>query len=87
MRISTKTNNVRTLPSVKKTFIAISERWFPTYMRDALGYVIDCYVGQVLDTGHIKLPGVLTEKHEVFESLENGRVILSNNKGKGCVDT
>lgn len=39
-------------------------------MTDALGPVNDCYVGRVLDDGHLELLKEPTESYEVFEEKE-----------------
>lgn len=39
-------------------------------MTDALGSVNDCYVGQVLDNGHIELQRAPKEKYEDHEEVE-----------------
>lgn len=37
---------------------------------DSLGSVNDCYVGQVLEDGHIEQLGILTEMYELWEEVE-----------------
>lgn len=56
--------NVRSLPSLKKTIMAVEERWFRTNMEEALGFVIDCYVEQFLNDGHADLLEESAEKYE-----------------------
>lgn len=48
---------------MRKSFILVNERHFPTYVTHALGAVKYYYVGLVLDVGHIELLEVATEKN------------------------
>lgn len=70
--------SLRKLPSVRKMFILIDERWFRTYMTDALESVKDCFVEKVLDGGLIELLGVRTETYADFKDVDYGTVVVSN---------
>lgn len=69
-RLSCTATSVCTPPSVRNTFISVDERWFRTYMTEALGSVEGCYVGQVLDNGEIKLLKSTERKHENREEVD-----------------
>lgn len=52
-----------TAPSMRRTFILDEERWFSTYVIDALGALNDCYIGDVLNEGYVDLKRELTERY------------------------
>lgn len=53
-----------------ENIISVHVRWFRMYVTVTFRSMSRCYVGQVLDEGLIKLPGVLTERYEACEELE-----------------
>ena len=53
-----------------KTFISVDERWFRTYVTDAVGSVTDCYIAEVLNDGRIDNLGAPTKKYEADEDVE-----------------
>lgn len=71
---------------VRKPFILVDERSFRKYVADALGSVEDCYDRRVVHDGHIEPLGAAIKKHEYCELVEQGKVLLSSNKSKGCVE-
>lgn len=46
----------------------------------------NCYVGLLLDDGHIELLAVSTEMYEPSEEMEYGTVVLCRNEPKGCAE-
>lgn len=68
--ISRTDSNVRTLPSMRKTFISIDERRCQTYVTDAHGTLNDCLVERALGDGQIELLIVPTKAYEDFEEVE-----------------
>lgn len=80
MEILRRMTNVQTITSVRKTFISVAERWLRTYITDALQYVSDCYIREVLDDGQIELRGVLIERYEACEEAIYDRVVGSTSK-------
>lgn len=62
--------NVWILPSMKRTFIAVKERCFQTYVTDVLGALNNCYIRKILDDGHIDLLPDPTERNEIYEKVE-----------------
>lgn len=70
MSMSRTATRVWTLPSVGKTFISVDERWFRTYVTDAVGSVTDCYIAEVLNDGQIDILGAPTKKYEADEDVE-----------------
>lgn len=79
-------NNVCTLLLVRKTFIKVGERWFRTYVTNALGLSNNCYAGHNLDKLQIKLRGEPTETYEACEAAEYSRVIISSNELRTCIE-
>lgn len=55
----------------------MGEKWFWTYVTDALGNSNVCYVGQVIDNGHNQLVEVPKETYETCEELEYSTVVPS----------
>lgn len=56
------------------------------YRMDALGYLIDEYVGYILDDGHTELLEGPTETYEACEKMVYGRVLIGVNECKRCVE-
>lgn len=46
----------------------------------------DCYAEYVLDGVRIELLGVPLERYETCEPVEFGRVVVSGDEGKRCVE-
>lgn len=61
--------NVWTLLLVMKTFLSEDDTWFRMYVMDMLEFMKDCFIGQALNNGHIRLLAVPTERHEAFEDV------------------
>lgn len=78
MRMSKTATSLETLLSVRKTFISVNESWFQTYSVNALGSVKNCFIGQVLDCGHIELVWVTTEFDEDCVEIEYGTLVLGS---------
>lgn len=55
-------------------------------MTETLGSVNNCYVTQVLDDDHIEIIVEPTEKSEICEEVEWGRLVENSNDGKRCVE-
>lgn len=53
-------------------------------MMEALRYVDDYYVGQVLEIRQIEPLGVCTERFEACEEVKYGLVVVSTNEGERC---
>lgn len=61
--------SVWTLKSLERTFISLEERWFRMYMADTLGVVYDCFIGQILDHGHVVLQEEPTKTYRTYEDV------------------
>lgn len=59
-----------TLLSVRTTLMSVDERWFQTYLANALGSMDNCYVDQIIVHGHIWLLVGKTEKNGVYEKVK-----------------
>lgn len=68
--MSRSASDAWTLPSAKKAFIRVEERWFWTYVTSALGSLSNCYGRQGLEGGRINLLGVLTMRYKIYEELQ-----------------
>lgn len=64
--MSKTVTNVSTLPSIRKEFILVGEKSFPTYVTDADRFGNHYCFSKVLNKAHIELLGVETEKNEIL---------------------
>lgn len=70
MGMSSTATNVCRAQSLTKTVISVEERRFQPYVRDSLGYMNRCHVGQVVNHRNLELLGVPTGRYEFNECLE-----------------
>lgn len=72
MGMSMSATNVWPLPSVKGTFISVEDRWFRTYVNDALGAVNNCYIAQLRNDSNVGLLRGRKERYRTYEEIEEG---------------
>lgn len=60
----------------------MDKREFRMYVTDALRYVSDCPVVQILDSCYLELLRTPTEYHEPYEEVEKSIVVVGSSKHK-----
>lgn len=66
--------------------ILVDEKWFQTFLANALRSVSNCCIGQFPDRRHVDRIVVLTEIYKTYKAALHGCVVVRNSEFKTYID-